>query len=66
MMVGTDMIFSNILVNAHPMINKNKVGKWAFFYIVSRLVCDGKLNDSYMMMCGCIECIGLQTLHHLL
>jgi len=63
-MVGLGTIFSDI-VRDHPTI-KNKVGEHAFWYIVSGLGCVCRFTDSHKTMCGCTECVGLHTLHHLL
>jgi hypothetical protein len=60
-MVGIGTIFSDI-VNAHPTI-KNKVGERAFRYIVGGLGFVRRFTDSYKVICGCTECVGLQTLH---
>jgi hypothetical protein len=61
-MVGFGTIFSDI-VRDHPTI-KNKVGGRAFRYIVSSLGCVRRFTDSHKTMCGCMECVGLYTLHH--
>ena len=63
-MVGLGTIFSNI-VRDQPTI-KNKVDERAFRYIVSGLGCVRRFTDSHKTMCGCTECVGLHTLHHLL
>jgi hypothetical protein len=60
-MVGMGPIFSDI-VRDNPTI-KETVGERAFRYIVSGLVCVRRFTDSYKTMCGCTECVGLQTLH---
>ncbi len=59
--VGLGTIFSDI-VRDNPTI-KQKVGERAFGYIVSTFGCVRRFTDSYKAMCGCTECIGLQTLH---
>jgi hypothetical protein len=63
-MVGMGTIFSDI-VRDNPTIKKT-VEERAFHYIVSRLGCVRQFINSYKTMCGCTECVGLQTLHRLL
>ncbi len=60
-MVGLGMIFSDI-IKENPTI-KNRVGEWAFCYLVSGLGCICCFTDSHKTMCGCTECVGLQTMH---
>jgi len=59
--VGLRTIFSDI-VRDNPTI-KGKVGERAFCYIVSSLGCVRPFTGSYKRMCGCTECVSLQTLH---
>ena len=63
-MVGMGTIFSDI-IRDNPTIKKT-VGEPAFHYIVSGLGCVRRFTDSYKTMCGCTECVGLQSLHRLL
>jgi hypothetical protein len=63
-MVGLGMIFSDI-IKENPTI-KNRVGEWAFCYLVSGLGCVRCFTDSHKTMCSCTECVGLQTMHHYL
>ena len=60
-MVGIGTIFSDI-VRENPTI-KTTVGERAFRYIISGLSCVRRFTNSYKTMCGCTECIGLQSLH---
>jgi hypothetical protein len=61
-MVGIGTIFSDI-VRDNPTI-KTTVGERAFRYIISGLDCVRRFTNSYKtIMCGCTECIGLQSLH---
>jgi hypothetical protein len=62
--VGLGTIFSDIIKD-NPTI-KNKVGEHAFRYIISGLGSVRCFTNSYKQMCGCTECVGLHTLHHLL
>jgi hypothetical protein len=59
--VGIGSIFSDI-VHDHPTI-KNRVGERAFRYIISGLGCIRRFTDTYKQMCGCTECVGLQSLY---
>jgi hypothetical protein len=63
-MVGMGTTFSDI-VRDNPTIKKT-VGEQAFRYILSGLGCVRRFTNSYKTMCGCTECVGLQTLHRLL
>ena len=60
-MVGLGTIFSDI-VRDNPTIKK-KVGERAYRYIISTLGCVRRFTDSYKTMCGCTDCVGLQTMH---
>jgi hypothetical protein len=64
MQVELGTIFLDI-VRDNPTI-KQKVGECTFRYIVSTLRCVRQFTDSYEAMCGCTECVSLQTLHCLL
>jgi hypothetical protein len=59
--VGLGIIFSNITKD-NPTI-KNNVGEHAFRYIISGLGSNRCFTSSYKQMCGCMECVGLHTLH---
>jgi hypothetical protein len=61
MQVGLGTIFSDIIKD-NPTI-KNKVGECAFRYIISGLGSICCFTNSYKQMCGCMECVGLHTLH---
>ena len=58
--VGLGSMFSNI-VHKNPTI-KNRVGERAFRYIISGLGCVRRFTDLHKQMCGCTECVGLQSL----
>jgi hypothetical protein len=58
---GLGTIFSDIIKD-NPTI-KNKVGEHAFRYIISGLGSVCCFTNSYKQMCGCMECVGLHTLH---
>ena len=62
--VGLGLIFSDI-VHEHPTI-KNRVRERAFRYIISGLGCVRRFPVSHKQMCGCTECVGLQSLFRLL
>jgi hypothetical protein len=62
--VSLGTIFSDIIKD-NPTI-KNKVGERAFRYIISGLGSVCHFTNSYKQMCGCMECVGLHTLHCLL
>jgi hypothetical protein len=59
--VGLGTIFSDI-IRDNPSI-KNKVGERAFRYVIIGLGCLRRFTDSHKQMCGCTECVGLQTMH---
>jgi hypothetical protein len=42
------------------------MGEHTFCYIISRLGSVHCFTDFYKQMCGCMECVGLYTLHCLL
>ena len=62
--VGLGTIFTDI-IGDNPTI-KGRVGKRAFRYIVSKLGCVQRFTNSNNTMCGCTQCIGLQTQNCLL
>jgi hypothetical protein len=59
--VSLGTILSDIIKD-NPTI-KNKVGEHAFRYIISGLGSVHRFTNSYKQMCGCMECVGLHTLH---
>ncbi len=63
-MFGLGTIFSDI-VRDNPTI-KNTVGKCAFRHLISGLGCMRQFTHLHKMMCGCTECVGLNTLNCLL
>jgi hypothetical protein len=62
--VSLGTIFSEIVRDNSTI--KNTMGERAFWYLISGLGCVRRFTHSHKMMCGCTECVSLQSLNCLL